>query len=122
MNEHLEVTFKKPLKNGATRFVTVRDPPELAIELASQEVVFSGKRTRLFWSSAMISLLPFAVPLLIWMVMIRGVCRKAALVGKLMAIGKSKAKVYIENAVKTSFFDVAGVEEAKQSYEKSWSF
>jgi cell division protease FtsH len=40
----------------------------------------------------------------------------------LMAIGKSKAKVYIENAVKTSFFDVAGVEEAKQSYEKSWSF
>jgi ATP-dependent Zn protease len=39
-----------------------------------------------------------------------------------MAIGKSKAKVYIENAVKTSFFDVAGVEEAKQSYEKSWSF
>jgi cell division protease FtsH len=67
LNEHLEGTFKKPLKNGATRFVTVRDPPELAIELASQEVVFSGKRTRLFWSSAMISLLPFAVPLLIWM-------------------------------------------------------
>ena len=58
LKEHIEGTFKKPLENGATRFVTVRVPPELATELASQEVVFSGERTRSLWSSVVISLLP----------------------------------------------------------------
>ena len=34
--------------------------------------------------------------------------------GGLMAIGKSKAKVYVEKDTKTTFADVAGIDEAKE--------
>ena len=40
-------------------------------------------------------------------------------IGGLMAIGKSKAKVYAETDTKITFADVAGVDEAKQSCGKS---
>jgi cell division protease FtsH len=34
--------------------------------------------------------------------------------GELMAVGKSRAKVYVEKETKVTFADVAGVDEAKE--------
>ena len=39
-----------------------------------------------------------------------------------MAIGRSKAKVYIENDTRTTFKDVAGVEEAKGELQEIVDF
>ena len=38
--------------------------------------------------------------------------------GGLMSIGRSKAKVYVETDTKTTFADVAGVDEAKAELEE----
>jgi cell division protease FtsH len=55
--------------------------------------------------------------------MMRGVMAKGDTGGRgVMAIGKSKARVYVENAVKTSFSDVAGVEEAKAELQEVVEF
>src|SRR5437868_11837387 len=42
--------------------------------------------------------------------------------GGLMAIGKSKAKVYVETDTKVTFADVAGVDEAKAELQEVVSF
>jgi ATP-dependent Zn protease len=39
-----------------------------------------------------------------------------------MSIGKSKAKIYVENDTKVSFADVAGVEEAKDELKEIVGF
>lgn len=123
VNDELRGTFTKPLTNGATRFVTVRIPPELADEFAAHKVVFSGEPRNALGSSVLMSLLPFVVLLLIGTVLMRGVMAKGGIGGRgIMAIGKSKAKVYVENTVKTSFEDVAGVEEAKAELQEVVEF
>ncbi len=40
----------------------------------------------------------------------------------MMSIGKSKAKVYMEKDIKTTFADVAGVDEAKEVLMEGVSF
>jgi cell division protease FtsH len=39
-----------------------------------------------------------------------------------MSIGKSKAKIYVETDTKTTFADVAGVEEAKAELRETVDF
>lgn len=39
-----------------------------------------------------------------------------------MTVGKSKAKVYVGNDIKTTFNDVAGVEEAKEELQEIVAF
>ena len=42
--------------------------------------------------------------------------------GGLMAIGKSRAKVYVETDTKVTFCDVAGVDEAKYEFQELVAF
>src|SRR5204863_9530769 len=52
---------------------------------------------------------------LVWMFLIRRMSEQGGgLGGGLLSIGKSKAKVYVEADTKTTFADVAGVDEAKE--------
>jgi cell division protease FtsH len=43
-------------------------------------------------------------------------------VGGLMAIGKSKAKIYVETDIKVTFADVAGADEAKEELQEVVDF
>ena len=65
-------------------------------------------------------ILPSVGFLLLWMFMVRPMTGQG--LGGLMAIGKSKARIFAETDIKTTFADVAGVDEAKQELREVVDF
>lgn len=104
--------FKEERPDHKKQFITARVEPELAKDLAASGVTY----TREVESSFLKDLLSWTVPALIffaiWIFLSRRMVEKGGL-GGLMAVSKSKAKLYIETDIKTTFEDVAGVDEAK---------
>jgi hypothetical protein len=58
---------------------------------------------------------------LIWMYGVRRMAERQGF-GGLMAIGKSRAKIYVETDTKVAFRDVAGVDEAKSELHEIVAF
>ncbi len=122
--DRIEGSLKTPLE-GKSRFVTTRVEPEIARELDQAGVTYSGRMD----GSVLPTLLSWILPTLfffaVWMFLARrlaGPGGPGGPGGGLMAIGKSKAKVYVETGIKTSFADVAGVDEAKAELQEVVSF
>ena len=65
--------------------------------------------------------LPIILLLGLWSLLGGGIGNRQGL-GGLMAIGKSRAKVYVEKDTKVTFADVAGVDEAKFELQEVVSF
>ncbi len=113
-------TFKTA-QDGKTGFVTTPVAPDLADRLNKASVTYSGAVENTWF----ITLLSWVVPALffvgIWMFAIRRMGGGQGM-GGLMAIGKSKAKVYVESDTKVTFADVAGVDEAKAELQEVIDF
>ncbi len=108
-------------KGHKKRFVTTRVDPELSKELAKYHVTYAA-RTENKWLAALMSwVLPILFMTAIWVFFIRRLAEKGAGPG-FMAIGKSKARVYVETDTKVTFDDVAGVEEAKEELREVVAF
>jgi cell division protease FtsH len=107
-------TYKEPTKDGRKRFVTTRVDPELAKELSQYEVRFSGVVESHFLRDVLSWVLPALVFFAVWMFFARRLAEQGGMGGGFLSIGKSKAKVYVETDTKTTFADVAGVDEAKE--------
>ena len=109
---YIRGTLKEAQPDGVTDFVTTRVEPELAQSLDKHGVVYTG----VIESTWLRDLLSWIVPAIffvgIWMFAIRRMGQGG--LGGLMAIGKSRAKVYVEKETKVTFADVAGVDEAKE--------
>ncbi|MEM5371428.1 ATP-dependent zinc metalloprotease FtsH [Paraburkholderia azotifigens] len=101
-------------------FQTYRVPPEVADKLSPENIPFSGEPPPGLLSSVLGWILPSLVFLLVWMFLIRRMAGQGA--GELMSIGKSRAKVFVEKGIKTTFADVAGVDEAKEELREIVSF
>jgi cell division protease FtsH len=118
----IQGTLRQPLANGRREFVTTRIEPALARELEPYDVKFTG----VVQSTLLKDLLGWVVPTLLfvglWLFLIRRMQERAGLGGGLLAIGKSKAKVYVETGIKVTFDDVAGVDEAKAELEEIVDF
>ena len=112
-DRYIQGTLKTPLGSGAKYFVTTRVEPGLAGELANYDVEFAGVIETHFFSTLMSWIIPALIFFGIWMFLIRRMTAQSGGVGGLMSIGKSKAKVYVEQDTHVSFDDVAGVDEAK---------
>jgi len=111
--DRIEGSLKKPLE-GRSKFVTTRVEPDIAKELDAAGVAYAGRLE----NSLLPMLLSWILPVLfffgVWMFLGKRLQGGAGGPGGgLMAIGKSKAKVYVETDTRTSFADVAGVDEAK---------
>jgi cell division protease FtsH len=108
----LRGTYHKPTAEGAERFVTPRVDIELARELAEHKVEFRGVANSGLLRDVLSWVLPALAFFVIWMFVFRRMAGRDGL-GGMMAIGKSKARVYVETEIKVTFEDVAGVDEAK---------
>jgi len=114
--------FKEPIE-GKKRFVAVRVDPDVAKELDAHNVTYAGE----FESNLLPLVLSWVVPIGLFLALYFFAGRRMAKQlggpgGGLMAIGKSKAKVYVETDTKVTFADVAGVDEAKAELLEVVSF
>ena len=96
---------------GVHRFVTARvDDPGLVAELEAAHVTFTGSVENT-WLTALLSwVIPALVFVGLWAFLMR---RMGNAQGGLLAIGKSRAKVYVERSTGVTFDDVAGIDEAR---------
>ncbi|MDH4107159.1 MAG: ATP-dependent zinc metalloprotease FtsH [Gammaproteobacteria bacterium] len=119
--QYLEGKLRSPLVGGRDRFVTNRVDPELAERLREHDVTFTGVKEDTLFREILAWLLPVAFFLAIWMFVFRRFADRQGL-GGLTAIGKSKAKVYVETDTGVTFDDVAGVDEAKEELQEIINF
>lgn len=120
-SDTIQGKLKEPLPSGKSAFVTARVDMALADKLAIKGVSVTGipgagaLQTLLSW------IFPVIAFFLIWFWIGRRMGGGQGL-GGLMAIGKSRAKVYVEKDIKVTFADVAGVDEAKFELQEVVSF
>src|SRR4051794_37305295 len=106
-------TLKDKGPDGLKDFVTTRVNPELADKLDKHNVTYTGVVQSTWLRDLLSWVLPTALFFGIWLFLIRRM-NPGGVTGGLMAIGKSRAKVFVEKETKVAFDDVAGVEEAKE--------
>ena len=114
--------LNEPGADGARYFRATRVDPALAAELGKHGVAFSGRVESQFVPMLLSWVLPAVVFVGIWFLLMRRIGGQLGAGGGVMAIGKSKAKVYVETDTKTTFADVAGVEEAKAELRETVEF
>lgn len=101
-------------------FSVVRiEDPDLVKELGEKGIRYTAIQ-EITWFKTLLS---WGIPLLIFIAIWGYFFRKMGAAGEgLMAVGKSKAKVYVEGETKVTFDDVAGVEEAEQELQEVIGF
>ncbi|TVR79172.1 MAG: ATP-dependent metallopeptidase FtsH/Yme1/Tma family protein [Rhodospirillales bacterium] len=116
---HIWGEFKEPLtEDGPTDFRTTRVDPEIAEKLEVHDVTYQGRVEDGLWPNILIWLLPVGLLIGFWSLMLRRIGGGQGL----MSIGKSKAKITVEEDTGVSFDDVAGVDEAKMELQETVSF
>ncbi|PYN42899.1 MAG: cell division protein FtsH [Candidatus Rokuibacteriota bacterium] len=95
---------------SATRIPGV-DEQSLVRELEQHRVEFAGKVETTFWKDLLFGwVIPLAVMIGIWMFLMRRVGGGPT---QALSFGRSKHKIFDRKELKTTFSDVAGVDEAK---------
>jgi cell division protease FtsH len=100
---------------AVTTFTTTRipgiDDSMLIREFEQHKVEFSGRVESTFWRDFLFGwIVPLALMIGLWMFVMR---RMGGGPTQALSFGRSKAKIYDRKELKTTFADVAGVEEAK---------
>jgi cell division protease FtsH len=122
----IQGTLSEKLPNGHTDFVTQRVPPNLATELQKHGVTYTGAPSSAGWGMLLSWIIPPLLFVGLWFAASRfmggGAGGAAGGLGGLMQIGRSRAKLAAETDVKTTFADVAGVDEAKEELHEIIDF
>ncbi len=105
-------------KNGGD-FMVLRPPisdPKLVDDLYEHGVMITGKeeKKQSIWSQLLITSFPVLIIIAVFMLFMRQMQGGVGGRGGPLAFGKSKAKLLSEDQIKTTFSDVAGVDEAKE--------
>jgi cell division protease FtsH len=120
---HLYGQLKEPDAKGRKIFSTTAVPADLQQELQTAGVTYTGVVPNPFWSNILSWLLPFLIIYGLWMFLVRRAVSNMGMGGGgLMSIGRSRAKVYVETNLKTTFADVAGADEAKDELKEIIDF
>src|SRR5438128_2646381 len=118
---YIQGKFKEPDKSGYSDFITTRVDPTTAEELSKYNVKFAGAIESTLLRDLLSWLIPIGLFFGVWWFMYRRFAGQQG-VGGLMSVGRSKAKVYVETDTKTTFADVAGVDEAKAELQEIVAF
>src|SRR4051794_26428701 len=118
---YIQGRLKEPDSQGRADFITTRVDPEIAGQLEKYDVKFAGTIESTFLRDLLSWIVPIALFFGIWYFMYRRFANQAGF-GGLMSVGRSKAKVYVETDTKTTFADVAGVDEAKAELQEIVAF
>src|SRR3954463_731214 len=122
LKEYLEGTLRTPDGNGV-RFrteVNLDFTPDLNQTLKEKGIVANPRSSNSMFASALLSLLPIALLVIIVFFIFRQQIRMA---GKgALNFGKSKARMLSRDKNKVTFKDVAGVEEAKDEVQEIVEF
>jgi len=101
-------------EKGPTVFTTARIPAtddyQIVRELEAAKVEFSGRIESTFWRDLISWLVPLLLMAGLWLFLMR---RMGGGSTQALSFGRSKAKIYDRKELKTTFADVAGVDEAK---------
>jgi cell division protease FtsH len=113
--------LKTPGPSGKKSFTTVRiEDPQLVPLLQKQQVTFTAEPEMPFWFKTMLWAIPIFLILRFWSVYFRRGLGEGR--GGLLGLTRSKAKLYIEKDITTTFDDVAGVDEAKEELSEVVKF
>jgi cell division protease FtsH len=113
--------LKEPL-DGKSVFVTTRVDPDFARQLDQFNVRYTGQIESTFLRDLLSWVLPVLLFFGVWAYLGRRMAQGLGGPGGLMAIGKSKAKIYVESDTGVTFDDVAGVDEAKDELREVVDF
>jgi len=99
-----------------TKFLTSRvDDPDIVKDLQKNNIRFSGQYENKFIKAIISWVLPFAIIILIWNLLMR---KMGGAPSSILNFGKSRGKIYGEDEIKITFEDVAGVDEAKEELKE----
>jgi cell division protease FtsH len=118
---HIYGKMKDKGADGLENFVTTRVESDLADQLDKHNVIYTGVVQSTWLRDLLSWIVPMAVFIGIWLFLIRRM-NPGGVSGGLMAIGKSRAKVFVEKETKVTFDDVAGVDEAKDELKEIVNF
>jgi len=121
-SDQIEGEYKEEI-DGKKRFITRKIDQDLANELDSHGVEYAAPYENRLLQLVLSWVIPIAFFSAIWLFLGRRMAKGlGGPGGGLLAIGKSKAKVYVETDTKTTFADVAGVDEAKEELREVVAF
>jgi cell division protease FtsH len=110
-----QLTQLKQWSSGEHYFRTVKvDDPKLIETLEAHKIPFSGHVASTWLTNLASWGLSLVFFLVLWGFLFRRMGAGIGGGGGLMAIGRSKAKVYVESETRVTFADVAGIDEAKE--------
>jgi cell division protease FtsH len=110
-------TLKHPDEHGRTVLVATRVEPELAARLSKYDVTYR-RATGGTWLRDLLSwIVPSLVVVGVWLFVLRRFMGRPDATG-FLSVGKSHAKVYVEQNTGVTFDDVAGVDEAKEELQE----
>ncbi|MGD9880418.1 MAG: ATP-dependent zinc metalloprotease FtsH [Reyranella sp.] len=119
---YIRGTLASPAAGEKPEFVTDRLALDVANFLAQYKIKFKAEHDS-GWLKAVLSwVVPTALFVGIWLFVVRRMQTGIGPGGGLLAIGKSKARVYLERSTGVDFADVAGVDEAKAELEEIVDF
>jgi cell division protease FtsH len=117
-------SFKEPLKHTEKEgppFSTVRMEDANLVKILEDNGIQYTAKLEDTWVTRLLSwVLPMLLLFVIWVFFMRRMGPGGA--GGLMSIGKSKAKVYVQDETKVTFEDVAGVDEAEEELKEIIEF
>ncbi len=110
-------------RTSGDRFETIRpalEDPKLVDDLLRNNVIIEGKQPeqQSIWSQLLVASFPILVIIAVFMFFMRQMQGGGGGKGGPMSFGKSKARMLGEDQIKTTFDDVAGVEEAKEEVKE----
>jgi cell division protease FtsH len=119
--EYIEGELKDTLAENKKRFVTMKiDDPALTQKLLDAGVRIEAIRESTLGKTLLAWVFPIFLMLAVWWFLLEKIGGGAQ--KQFMALGKSKARTYIEHDIKTKFADVAGIDEAKLELQEVVQF